>query len=429
MLKRAFEGKTKAVDPEAYITKLNKRKTIEQLSVFILVFGTLVSPQFVSAQETGQRTGNIGEAAVYSSVRLGVLSTDNAFRASENTVESSGFRIAPTASVVADRRGLRFTAAYNGDFASFSEAELDYNDHQLTGSVGAILGARKQLSATTKLTFRHEELGTGLTRGTANNGDEQVEATDVSVDANYLYGAQTAKFNITGGLLLQNVAFQNRSDLTEGRDFTKIRPYGRLSYRLSQDTRALVELAVSDFGFGNESFDRSVIELLTGLSFQGSGKTLGQLKVGVASNNYSDSRVEDTTVFVADIGLNFSPSSASRIEVNFKRQINNEEGIDFSNGATQTINDAALLRWTKKWSGFSKSVAYVSFESQNRDCPTSGTQSAEGGLEISILPRRWIEIGAGISSRNVTADDCGDAVGNDLEYELNEILAFVRIFP
>ena len=402
---------------------------LSRARLLFLVIGSLMLTQHAFAQELGQQTIKVGEADIYTTIRFGVLSLDNAFKSETDTIDSSGFRIAPSATVVADRRGLKFTAGYSGEYASFDQAELDYYDHKLAASVDAILGTRKRFSASTNLSFRHEELGTDLTRGLVNAGDEQVQAVDFAADANYIYGAPSAKFNVTGGFFLQNVAFQNRSDLTEGRDYLEVKPYARVSYRLSSDTRALVELGLSNFDFDDDSRDRSVVELLAGLAFQGTGKTKGQLKVGVSSNNYRDSRLEDAAVLVANIGLTFSPSSITRVDVNFNREINNDEGIDFSNGTSQTIDDTALIRWSREWSGFARSVAYASFDNQDRDCPSSGTQTAEVGLELSVLPRRWIEIGAGVSSRSVTADDCGATLDSNLEYDLNEILAFVRIFP
>ena len=418
------------------IGKMNKHKgnmksnvTLSRACLLVLACSSVMVPHYGFAQELGQQTSKVGEADLYTTVRFGVLSSDNAFRSETAAIESTGFRMAPSATLIAERRGLKFTAGYNGEYAKFDQVELDYNDHTLVGSLDAILGTRKRLSASTNLTFRHEELGTSLTRGSANVGDEQVQATDFVADASYIYGAPSAKFNVTGGVFLETVAFRNRSDLTEGRDYSEVKPYGRVSYRLSSDTRALVELGLSSFDFDNDSFDRAAVELLAGLSFQGTGKTRGQLKVGVSSNNYSDSRVEDTAVLVANIGLTFSPSSISRVDVNFNREINNDEGVVFSGGTSQTINDTALIRWSREWSGFAKSVAYARLDNQNRDCPSSGTQTSELGFELSVLPRRWVEIGAGVSSTSVTADDCGEILDNNLEYDLTEILAFVRIFP
>ena len=397
--------------------------------LFFLACGSIVLSQYAFAQELGQQALKVGEADLYTTIRFDVLSSDNAFRSQTDAIDSTGFRIAPSATVVADRRGLKFTAGYNGEYARFEQVELDYNDHKVAGSVDAIIGTRKRFSGTTSLTLRHEELGTNRTRGRASVGDEQVQAVDFAADANYIYGAPKAKYNVTGGLSIQNVAFQNRSDLTEGGDYSEVKPYGRISYRLSSDSRALIELGFSNFDFDNDSLDRSVVELLTGLSFQGTGKINGQLKVGVSSNDYSDSRVEDTAVFVANAGLTYSLSTSSRIDVDFNREINNDEGIDFSNGTSQTINDSALIRWSRRWSGFAKSVAYASFDNRDRDCPSSGTETAEAGLELSVLPRRWIEIGAGVSSRRVTANNCGSTLDSNVEYDLNEILAFIRVFP
>ena len=429
ILKRVDRSNTRICKMNKFIGEIDLYGAFSRSCLFFLANVSVMLPQHVFAQELGQQTIKVGEADLYTTARFGVVNTDNAFRSESDAIGSAGFRIAPSVTLVADRRGLKFTAGYNGEYARFDQVELDYNDHTLAGSVDVILGTRKRFSALTNLTFRHEKLGTGLTRGSANVGDEQVQATDFAADANYIYGAPAAKFNVTGGVALQSVAFQNRSDLTEGSDYSEVKPYGRVSYRLSSDTRALVELGLSSFDFDNDFLDRSVVELLAGLSFQGTGKARGQVKIGVSSNNYDDSRVEDTSVLVANVNLTFSPSAISRVDVNFNRKINDNESIALSNGTAQTIGDTAVIRWRRNWSGFVKTVAYASFDNQDRDCRSSGTQTAELGLELSVLPRRWVEIGAGVSSTSVTADNCGEEIDNSLEYDLTEFLAFVRIFP
>jgi len=110
-----------------------------------------------------------------------------------------------------------------------------------------------------------------------------------------------------------------------------------------------------------------------------------------------------------------------------KREFNNEEGLDLATTGVQTINDIASLRWRKRWSGFVRTSAGIAYRNNIRECPSAGTQSIRADAELSILARRWIEFGAGISNLNHSADTCSGVDTSGLDFDVQQITAFVRL--
>ena len=390
---------------------------------FLLLFGTIS----VYAQQAAQTAVKVGEADLYPTVRLDFESLDNAFRNSENAVEATGVRVAPSAILFANRRGLEIKTGYEGAYASFSEEVLDYDDHHLFGSVNAVLGARKRLSGSAYVKFSHDDFGDNFTRGNSASVDEQVELTDLGVSTAYTFGAPSAKFNITGGLGLRRIDYQNREDVTQGRDYVEFSPFGRLSYRLSADTRVLLEVGLREIAYEDSIYDRSEIRLLTGLSFSGTGKSGGVAKIGAASSSYEAGGFEDRSVLTADINLYTLPSKFSRIDLNFARKFDDLDATNSVDGSVQTIDDFASVSWRNQWSGFVASTASLSIQNKNRDCPTSTTKSIDARFDVSVKPRQWVEIGLGFSNINRTADICEGTASTDLEFEAQKILAFLKL--
>ena len=422
-----FRNKTSVRTASGSVNLGNGISCSSLISAVVVILTSGFSSPMVLAQESGQVSVKVGEADLYPSVRLGYVSNSNVFRSSQAELEASGIRVAPSASLVATRRGLELKAGYEGAFASFSEDELNYNDHHIFGSADAVLGVRKRAAGSVNLQSKHEDLGTGFTEGNAVSGNEQVQILDFGANGSFTYGAPTARFNASAGLVVKSVAYQNRRDLTNGRDYFAVTPFGQLSYRLSSDTRALLELRLATLDFDNNSLDRFEVKVLSGFSFRGTGKSGGDVKVGVTQANYSDSIVQDRSVFTADIGVYFLPTALSRIDVGFVRQFNNEDLIDLTPNGTQTIDDTASLRWVNQWSGFVKSTASLEYLNQNRDCPSAASQRTKAGFEISVLPRKWVEVGAGFSSTSLSVDDCGIPSVPDSDYDLQEITFFTKI--
>ena len=371
----------------------------------------------------------LGEADLTPSVRLDFVSNSNAFLTPSDETDVTGFILSPQLEYVADRRLLSFTLGYSGAFAGFSEDALNYADNRLTAGINANLSTKHSLRASVGVAGLHEQLGDGLTLGDGEDAGDQVERVDSRFEGVYTYGADNARGNIVAGFIVTNRDYQNRSDLTDGLDFTTIGPYARFTYRISGDTRAFVGVRLLNFDFDDGDGNRTQVTPSIGLSFAGTGKTGGEARIGVTTANFDDELEGDTTLFSAAIDMYYEPSDFSRFDIGFIRDLNNVDALGGGNSlASDSIDDNIDLTWTYIWSGFVTTRAVFAAELRQRECPTLGTDEFNAGFEIGLNPRRWIEIGAGFTQGVRNTDECVEIVGDagDLDYDRQLINLFVR---
>ena len=382
----------------------------------------------VSAKSQDIQSIKFGEADIEPTLRIDYLTNSTAFLTSSGVVSASGVRVTPTIQLKADKRLLDLAVGYQGVYARMSEDALSFDDHRLFGTLDVEIDSRRRANLAVELAKGHEELGTGRTFGTASSDSDAVEYLDLGIGGSYTFGASSAKGNLTGGLLFASRNYQNRSDLTAGADVTELTPYGQFSYRLTADTRGLLEFRLRSLNLDANAADRTELQALVGLKFLGSSKTEGEVKVGIGSADYSDNTVADTSFVVVDASISYLPTRFANITFAYSRQLDDSDRVEVSQAQPQTIEDALQLSWKHQWSSFVGSYAYIRADISSRDCPTSSTQTSTSGLEIQVNLRRWLSFGVGAS--NATRDVSACTAGSDtsaLEYERQLLNAFVRL--
>lgn len=370
----------------------------------------------------------VGDADLVAGVRIDYTSTSNAFRSTSSPLESNGVIVSPVATIAARRRGLSAEFGYSGAFGAFSFDDLNYDDHELILSSEAVLGVRKRAKANAFLKKGHFSLGENATRGVAGVGDEQIEYVTAGVDGSFTFGADTARLNATGGLIVEAFDYQNRSDIVGGRDFSEITPYGEISYRLSLDTRVTSEIRLRSVSSEIGLFDRNELQGLIGLRFRGTGKSGGSLKLGMSNVNYDNNGLADQTLLTAKAQLYVTPTSYSRIELNLSRALSDTEGLGSDIGAKQSIDELASLRWIHQWSGFVSSDARLEVNKNNRECPDVGTTSTNAQINLVYGVLNWVDVGVGFSDTDRSGNYCdGEEIELALDYEKQDVYIFVNL--
>jgi len=398
----------------------------------VLVLGILPAPALAQIDEAASI--KIGESNLIPSVRFEYLQTDNAFlndsdQSGSEQTEATAFVIKPRADWTADRRLLSLTGTYEGEYASYSEETLNYADHSLQAAVNAELSTRQRFLARFGFRFDHQPLGTSFTRGISDSDAEQVEFIDTELTGSYNYGAQNARGNFILGLGFLARAYQNREDLTAGSDYISIRPFGQFSLRLSADTRAIATLRFSNTTFDNSVRDRNDVSLLAGLRFAATGKSGGEFQLGTSQSIFSQSNRDDEISFIAEAELFYEPSVFSRFELSAKRELDNDAGSPLDLSSVLTITDTANLNWRHEWSSRLFHVANLSYELENGDCPDRNSlATAAGGIELNLVIRRWLQVGASFSGRARDTTICETVEANigDVSYESQFIGAHIR---
>ncbi len=382
----------------------------------------------ISADALSQEAASfkLGETNLTPAVRVDYVSIDNVYRKASDEVSGTGVHVKPELVWSADRRLLTFDALYSGDYASFSEDGLDYDNHYLRLRGIGDISSRQRFLASLSVTNFAEEQGTGQASGVLDVLDEQVEVTGVFGRAEYTYGARNSRGNLTGGVILGSLSYSNLEAFTDGDDYTFVRPYGVFSLRLSPDTRFLTELRFTAFDYDDDARDRDEVALLTGVEMSASSKLSGDARIGVAKASFDQDSDNDTTELIAEVGLQYSPVSYSRFDISFDRSFETEDNNVDNIG--RAIDDTAGIVWTHDWSSRFQTRTTLSLDNSDRECPNVDDQTVAFEIELNYQVRRWLQFGISGTQESRSITDCVDtpAVLEALDYDRSVVGAHVR---
>lgn len=367
----------------------------------LISIGQLISS--ANAQELDKQWVKVGETRVIPELRLDYVSVDNAFYDSSNPVESTGILLSPSVTWEADRRLLKLSAAYSGVYGNYSESNLNFNDHDITFRIDAARGARHRAFGEFTIEKTHENLGTGQTTFTPNV-TEQVESTRVGLNAGYTFGVASAKGNVGVGLIVGTQTFNDVATITEGDDNSEITPYVFFSYRLSPDTRFVTEASFKLTDYDEDRRDRTEIGTLVGLDMAATARTGGSLRFGVSQADFDVAGVSDTSQVISDVNLYFRPRSYSRFDLVFSRRFVTVDNDD--TGAGASLVNSGRLSWRHAWSSRFSTLASLGLTQNERNCPNNDTASNSAGIAFNVEIKRWLTVGAGVTSVSRTVDLC-----------------------
>ena len=381
----------------------------------------------VYAQDDG-RSIKVGEGDLFPSLRIDYLTNDNAFLTPDDETDANGVRISPTLSFVAERRLLQLRLQYAGEYENYNESALNFDDHVFSLDADAELSSRKRVRGRIRIAKEHEEFGRGITRGIASPDIDLIDFVTVDVGGAYTFGAKNATGNLEFGLDIRDRSYQSEPELTEGLDYTQITPRGQFTYRLSDRSRALLELGVSNWSFSDSTDDRNDIFFNTGLLLSQGGKSGGSVRVGATRQVFDDSDRDDTTEITADIAVFYRPVTFSRFDLRVERSFDDIDDTQVTSADSQEISDLVRLGWVHSWSSRVRSRSFVSHNSTSRSCPEQGTDLVSAGLEFGLDVRSWVELGAGIVGQRRKEDSCPNVdVSDGLDFDRQIANIFVRV--
>ncbi len=365
-----------------------------------------------------QQSVAIGEAALYPSIRIDYQTNDNVGLLPDSEVEGSATIVRPEFVFVADKSGLVFQAGYSGAYSLGSEAPLEWDDHRLTATLAAQFDRRRRANLDVRFENLHEDLGVNLTRGRGTEFDEPVEFNRFYLDTRLGYGVSDARGNLSAGIRVAARDYANLDEVTDGRSYTRVTPYGQFGYRIGGDTRAIIELRASTASFDNANGDRDDIGVLLGLQFTATGRLSGEFKVGFENVDFAANGAEDSTLLVAEANLRYRPRTFALLSLDLSRGINNTGLGLVADGDEESIATLVRVGWQHNWSTRVSTDAFVALNRQDEICPTASDSTASAGFELNVAVRRWLQIGAGFESASRQADSCAGADDSDeLDYQ------------
>lgn len=357
-----------------------------------------------------QQSIKVGETKVIPKLRLDYVSVDNAYFASSNPIEVTGVLLSPRVSWEAERRLLKISVSYDGVYGSYSEPELDFNDHDLTFRIDTSPGVRHRAFGEFSVSRSFEPLGTGQTTF-VENPTKQVVSTQVRLETGYTFGVASAKGNLGGGLRIGTQTFNDVGEITQGDDNSEITPYAFFSYRLSPDTRFVTEVRFRLTDYDEDRRDRTEIGVLAGFDIAATERTGGRLRFGISQADYNTVGVSDTSQAISDVNLYFNPRSYSRLELTFSRTFITVDQDNTGPGAA--LVNSGRLTWNHEWTSQFSTLASLGLTQIERNCPNNDSAANSAGLEINVKVKSWLTAGAGVKSTSRTAALCDPTVATD----------------
>ena len=382
-----------------------------------------------AAQDFEDRVGvGVGDARLYPSLRVDYLTDSNIDLSADDEEEGNTTVVSPRLDFVAERRQLALDVVYLGAFSASDESELEYADHELSAGLDAEFDSRRRASAALTLARDHDDLGTELTRGRADEFDEPVEYDTVALATGFTYGAAGARGNLGVGLDLASRSYVNLSAVTDGRDYTRVEPYAAFGYRLSSDTRAVVELRFASVAFDDERFDRDEIALLGGADFTATGRLRGGFRLGASRADFDREGVDDEPALIATANIDYLPREFAVLSLSLLREFDNTTSTQV--GEDQSIRTTAELGWDHQWSSRFSTDAFARLTDVARTCPERATSTGSVGIELDLEVRNWLAFGASAVQSSRSGDGCEDRGGgsaDDLDYDRTRYGLYARV--
>jgi hypothetical protein len=258
-------------------------------------------------------------------------------------------------------------------------------------------GARHKLDLGGGLSWSHGMLGQFIQQGFASQGifsfQAPVQYHSWNVSTKYVYGAQTAKGNLEFRLGYSGIRYDNypryyqalgRNDANAGVTFF---------YQVQPKTKLLAEFnnIYSNYPIpSTPALNSNFRNYLLGVSWRGTAKTTGTIKLGYAQKEFVSPGTSNVSVMTWHVGTDWEPFKYSK----FSLYSNQDLLPSWSQGTTAINMKNTHLDWRHSWTGRIESKLFFDIGSQNYVGGSPFTTHSQAyGAEVNYQMHRWLRLG------------------------------------
>jgi hypothetical protein len=305
-------------------------------------------PAAASAQVVGTDAGSASAEVLASSVY-----TDNFYydTADEPQADTIGFVVVPRAGYKTTKGRLDLLARIEGEVATFDlpGSADDYEDARIGLNSSWLATRRGRLDLRAGFDRSHDPFGINRTEDATVRDAELDIWHSLQAGALFHYGAPEATLNTEVGVSALQKSYQTNEAATRFLDYTSTAFSYTVFYNLSPKTATLFDFVRTNVQF-DESFgaldarDGDEYRLRTGLRWLASGKTSGDLRVGVFRREFDNSPVAEEGLDW-QLGLQWAPRARTLLELEGARGSQESYRIDTRVNITRSVT----LRWKQYW--------------------------------------------------------------------------------
>lgn len=361
------------------------------------------------------------------SLDLNVENNDNIYSQSEDETADTISRIKPAVALNGDFGKFTFNSYLQLEQGLYGEDENDdYLDQLLNAGGQYELNARHQFAVNAGFVSGHDPRGSGTAEGSAALAiDDPDQYDEVTGALNYTFGTDTSAANVDLFTDSYQKRYTNNEEFgTENRDHDKLTYGARLTLNASDRTKVLFEAKQTGISYSEDSATAEAREgdlqvLLTGLRWDISGKTTGEVKVGRAARTFDEDGIDSNTRLNWEANVVWNPLTYSTVTLT-SSQLNNE-----TNGAgTYIAGTYTSASWEHEFTalfsaGINASVnsdVYVDDLSVDTNGDGNGDEGRKDdtvafGLNATYAAMPWMDITADFKQSSKDSND--DDLDND----------------
>jgi hypothetical protein len=345
-------------------------------------------------------------------VELTVSDDSNIYKLPDETkVDSTVTRLKPSFGIQADLGTTQLSAGYVAEKGMYTnDSDDNYIDHRLSASSKTEVSSRDEVDFNLNYNIVHDDRGSGTVEGNAAIATEPDTYDETVVGAAYIYGSDSAMLNLKPYAEYYNKHYTNNKNLgTADRNYSQVKLGALLSVKVSSATKALLEVRSADISYEEDSAkakgrEGNLMNLLAGASWDITGKTTGEVKLGALKRSFDESGIDDSTRFAWEAQLIWNPRSYSTVTF-LSQQTANET----NDPGTYIASQYSLVSWDHEFSPFMSVVLDASLSNDEYVDDTAGREDevVSYGVTGVFSPSKILDVKASLKDESRDSNIAG----------------------
>ena len=354
----------------------------------------LISVNSYAVEPTGLALGS--GVTFLPALNLDVESNSNIYSQADDETSDTITRITPAFTMQGDFGKTQLNAYYQAEQGTYGDDENDnYLDQKVNAGLGYEITSRQQLNIEASYNDAHDARGAGTVEGNAAAVVDPDEYKETTGGLTYVYGADSATANLSVFADSYQKRYSNNEEFgTEDRDHNKINYGAILSLTSSPTAEVIFEARQTNISYSEDSVIAEAREgreqrLFTGMRWDISGATTGEVKVGRSSRFFDDGPSKSNTRLAWEANLTWQPLTYSTVVIS-SAQSSNE-----TNGAGDYIaNTFTSASWDHEFSTYYSAGINASVNSDVYVADTDARKDdiVSFGVNGVYSPMPWMDV-------------------------------------
>lgn len=363
----------------------------------------LVSAQSFAVQPVGMAMGS--GFTLLPNVETSVERNDNIYSQNSGAVSSTITRVAPSFALKGDIGQLKLDSSYKLEQGIYDKnSDDDYIDHNLAFGGDYELNARNQLNVDASYNAGHDVRGSA--KGAVVNNENYTkpdEYNEVKAGVAYTFGSDSAPFNLDLSAESYQKRYDNNELSTASREYDKTKLAAKLSYTVSSATDLLLSVTNNEIDYQVTS-DREGSEntILVGASWDISGATTGEFKIGLSEREFDNSSIDTETNLNWKGNLTWEPLTYSTVSVT-----TSQSSAETAGAGNFIDSSYTLVSWSHEYTNFVSAGINASYGEDNYENNVRNDINTVYGIEATYSPSNFLDLTASwdLDSRNSNVAD------------------------